>query len=183
MDDRGPLDAVLDRLGELLDAVDTLPDADRGNVVELLDRVDDLHRLALGQLGARLPAHQVEELRDAHPAIAWLFEAYGVGFDQRAAVHAALDRVRPYLHSHGGEVALHDVADGVVTVELTGACAGCSASAITLQQGVEEALRTGVPGFARLEVETDPHATPHAPPGPTLLQIDWHPESTRAGGS
>lgn len=180
MDDRGTLDTVLDRLEELLDAVDTLPDADRANVVELLDRVDDLHRLALGQLGARLPAHQVEELRDAHPAVAWLFEAYGIGLDQRAAVDAALDRVRPYLHSHGGEVELHDVTDGVVTVQLTGACAGCSASAITLREGVEEALAAGVPGFARLEVVEDRHAAPHDPPGPTLLQIDWHPESAGA---
>lgn len=182
MDDRGTLDAVLARLEELLDAVDTLPDADRINVIELLDRVDDLHRLALGQLGARLPAHQVEELRDAHPAIAWLFEAYGIGLDQRAAVGAALDRIRPYLHSHGGEVELREVTDGVVTVELTGACAGCSASAITLRDGVEEALRSGVPGFARLEVIEDLDAEPHDPPGPTLLQIDWHPESAGARG-
>lgn len=182
MEDRAPLDRILDRMEELLDAVDTLPDADQANVIELLDRVDDLHRLAVSQLGTALPAHQVESLRDSHPAVAWLFEAYGVGLDQRAATEQSLDRIRPYLHSHGGEVELLDVVDGTVTVQLTGACSGCSASAVTLRNGVEEVCRSGVPGFVALAVEEDTTAAPHPPPGPTLLQIDWHPESTAAPG-
>lgn len=180
MEDALPLDRILDRMEELLEAVDTLPAADRANVLELLDRVDDLHRLALVRLGQALGPAQVEQLRDTHPAIAWLWEAYGVGQGAHATVERALDGIRPYLQSHGGEVELLDVTSGVVTVKLTGACSGCSASAITLREGVEEALRAGYPDFRDLKVEEDPDAVPHAPPGPTLLQIDWHPDASAA---
>lgn len=174
------LEDVLDRMDALLAAIDTLPPADRSNVIELLDLVDDLHRLALTRLGEVLAPHQVEELRAAHPAIAWLWEAYGVGLDARAQVERALDGIRPYLQSHGGEVDLLDVTGGRVHVRLTGACAGCSASAITLREGVEEALRAGFPDYVGLEVDEDADATPHAPPGPTLLQVEWHPDSSAA---
>jgi Fe-S cluster biogenesis protein NfuA len=57
---------------------------------------------------------------------------------------------------------------------MSGACSGCSASAITLREGIEEALRERLPGFARIEVEEDP-APRHPPPGPTLLQIQRRP--------
>lgn len=173
-----PLDDLLDRTEALLAAVDAMPEADRHTVIELLDRVDDLHRLALTELGHALPPEEIERLRDAHPAVRWLWAAYGVGTDPRQAVEDALERIRPYLHSHGGEVEVVDVQGGRVTVRLAGACVGCSASAITLQEGVDEALREGFPGFRELIVEEPEDATSHEPPGPTLLQIEWHPEAT-----
>jgi Fe-S cluster biogenesis protein NfuA len=183
MQDAVPLERILDRLDELLAAVDTLPPADRDNVIELLDHVDDLHRLALTRLGQALTAAQIEELRDVHPAVAWLWEAYGVGLDPHSVVERALDGIRPYLQSHGGEVELLEVVGGQVRVRLVGACSGCSASAITLREGVEEALRTGFPDYTGLVVDEDPDAVPHAPPGPTLLQLQWHPDATVARSS
>jgi hypothetical protein len=42
---------------------------------------------------------------------------------------------------------------------------------VTLQKGVEEALRERFPGFVELEVE-EIEAPAHPPPGPTLLQIE-----------
>lgn len=182
MADAGPitLDELLDQLEACLDAVEELPEADRDNVFRLLDVVDHLHRVALGHVGCELDAATIERLRAAHPSVAWLWDAYGVGLDARAAARRALDDIRPYIQSHGGEVEVVDVEDGVVRVRLSGACSGCSASAITLQQGVEEALRSNLPDFAGLEVEEDPDAAPHAPPGPTLLQIQPHPDSPLA---
>lgn len=182
MAEQGPitLAELLDRLEACLDAVEELPDADRDNVFELLDVVDHLHRVALGHVGRGLDAATIERLRDAHPSVAWLWDAYGVGLDPRAAAERALEDIRPYIHSHDGEVEVLDVVDGVVHVRLSGACSGCSASAITLQQGVEEALRSNLPDYAGLEVSEDPDATPHGPPGPTLLQIQPHPESKLA---
>lgn len=179
-DEPAPLDQLLDRIEALLEAVDAMPEADRDTVIELLDRVDDLHRTALTELAHTLPTEEIERLRDTHPAIAWLWAAYGVGTDPRQAVEDALESIRPYLHSHGGEVEVVDVQGGRVTVRLAGACVGCSASAITLQEGVDEALRGGFPGFRELIVDPsqDADATAHEPPGPTLLQIEWHPEAT-----
>jgi NifU-like protein len=53
-----------------------------------------------------------------------------------ARVQAALDGVRPYLRSHGGDVALVGVEGGVVHLRLEGTCNGCPSSAATLQSAV-----------------------------------------------
>lgn len=172
----GPSDVedLLEHLGQLMDEIDGLDEAVRARVFDLLDGVDLLHRTALERLGAALDDGDLERLRAADPAVAWLFDAYAVGVDQQAAAERALDEIRPYIHSHGGEVEVLDIDDGVVHVRLSGACSGCSASAITLREGVEDALREHMPGFVDLTVEED-HAEPHPPPGPTLLQIQDRP--------
>ncbi|GAB06801.1 NifU family protein [Gordonia amarae] len=50
-------------------------------------------------------------------------------------------RLGDYARSHGGRIALIGVDDGVVTVDLAGACRGCPASADTLRSGFEAELR------------------------------------------
>ena len=171
--DAGDLEAMLQRMEELVGAVERLDEPARESVFELLDRVDALHRVALTQLADGIGRDRLDGLRE-DPAVAWLFDAYGIGVDQRAAADRALEQVRPYIHSHGGRVELLDVTDGVVRLRMGGSCAGCSASAVTLSEGIEEALREHVPGFLRMEVEEEP-AEPHPPPGPTLLQIGFGP--------
>jgi Fe-S cluster biogenesis protein NfuA len=166
------LDQLLDELERLLTEAEMLEEPVRGHVFGLLDGVDALHRHALARLADALGPEQLERLRAADPAVAWLCDAYAMGVDERAAAEAALEAVRPYLHSHGGDVAVLDAQAGVVRVRLSGACAGCTASTITLRRGVEEALREGLPGFAVMEVQDDDGAPAHPPPGPTLLQIE-----------
>lgn len=173
-------DELLDELERLLTEAEALDDPDRARVFALLDGVDALHRHALERLGTQLGPEQCERLRAADPAVDWLFDAYAVGVDERAAAEAAIDSVRPYLHSHGGDVTVVGAQAGVVRVRLSGACSGCTASTVTLKRGVEEALRDGFPGFAAMEVEED-DALPHPPPGPTLLQIE--PLPPRGGGA
>jgi Fe-S cluster biogenesis protein NfuA len=168
------LDELLDRLEELLAQVQRLDEAVQRPVFELLDGIDLLHRLALGRLADGVGPETLQRLRDADPAVAWLLDAYGIGIDELAAAEAALDAIRPYIHSHGGKVEVLGVERGTVRLRLSGACSGCSASAVTLQEGIEEALREHLPGFAAMEVEEEP-ATPHPPPGPTLLQIRRRP--------
>ncbi len=169
------LDDLLDRLEGLLAEVEGFDESARSLIFELLDGIDELHRMALSRLGEELGEVHVGRLRDRHPAIAWLFDAYGVGVDERAAVEAALDRLRPYIASHGGQVQLLDVREGVVSLRMSGACAGCSASAITLREGIEQELRERFPGFVALEA-TEDEVPSHPPPGPTLLQIGPRPD-------
>lgn len=168
------LDELLDELEGLLVEIDELEEPVRGRVLSLLDGIDALHRLALGRLEAALGPEPLQRAGAAEPAVAWLLEAYAVGVDERAAAEAALDDVRPYLHSHGGDVTILAARGGIVRVKLSGACSGCTASTITLRRGVEEALREHFPGFAAMEVEEE-DALPHPPPGPTLLQIEDPP--------
>ena len=62
-------------------------------------------------------------------------------------VAAVLDLIRPSLIADGGDVKLVDVTDdGVVKVELTGACKGCPRSELTLANGIERILKERVPG-------------------------------------
>ncbi len=60
-------------------------------------------------------------------------------------VEAVLDKIRPGLVADGGNVELVDVDDGVVTVRLVGACAGCPMSTMTLKNGIEQILRREIP--------------------------------------
>lgn len=169
------LAALLDRMEQLLAQVEAFGEAERAPVFELLDGIDALHRLALGRVADVLGGGELARLRTADPAIAWLLDAYGAGVDERAAAEGALDTIRPYVESHGGRVELLDVAGGVVHLRLSGACAGCTASAETLREGVVRALQDGFPGFSRMEVEEDRDAAVHPPPGATLLQIEPRP--------
>lgn len=62
-------------------------------------------------------------------------------------VASVLELIRPSLQADGGDVALVDVNDeGVVSVELQGACKGCPMSQMTLAHGVERILKDRVPG-------------------------------------
>jgi Fe-S cluster biogenesis protein NfuA len=56
-------------------------------------------------------------------------------------VQAVLDNIRPNLRADGGDVELVDVKDGVVSVRLKGACAGCPMSTMTLKNGIERILK------------------------------------------
>ncbi|MBI4303280.1 MAG: NifU family protein [Chloroflexi bacterium] len=65
-------------------------------------------------------------------------------------VEAALEKIRPALQADGGDAELIDVADGVATVRLTGACGDCPMSAMTLQLGVERVIREEVPEIKKV---------------------------------
>ena len=60
-------------------------------------------------------------------------------------VEEALDKIRPTLIRDGGNVELIGVDDGIVKVSLTGACAGCPMSTMTLKMGIEKILKEEIP--------------------------------------
>ena len=61
-------------------------------------------------------------------------------------VMAALNKIRPYLQSDGGDIDLIEITDDlIVKVKLTGACHGCPFSMQTLKAGVEQAILQEVP--------------------------------------
>lgn len=67
-------------------------------------------------------------------------------------VEAALDTIRPYLLTDGGNVSVEDItADNVVKLKLLGACGSCPMSIMTLKAGIEEAIKKAVPEIAGVE--------------------------------
>jgi len=64
----------------------------------------------------------------------------------RERVESALERIRPAVQMDGGDVQLVDVTeDGVVTVQMMGACGGCPMSMLTLKAGIERIIKSQVP--------------------------------------
>ena len=61
-------------------------------------------------------------------------------------VEAALDEIRPYLRTDGGDISLVEITDDyTVKVKLMGACETCHVSMMTLKNGVEVAVKNAVP--------------------------------------
>ncbi len=79
--------------------------------------------------------------------------------DLRRRVADALDRVRPYLGSHGGDVHLLDIVGDAVQLQFAGSCKSCPSSAVTLELAVEDAIRAAAPEVSSIEVVT-PEAAP-----------------------
>jgi Fe-S cluster biogenesis protein NfuA len=59
----------------------------------------------------------------------------------RAKVEEVLNNIRPSLNADGGDVELVDVKEGIVSLRLTGACAGCPFSSMTLKNSIEKILK------------------------------------------
>ena len=63
-------------------------------------------------------------------------------------VDKALDEIRPYIHSHAGEVNIVDITpDGKVKIQMVGTCHGCPMSMLTLRLGIERILLEKVEGI------------------------------------
>jgi Fe-S cluster biogenesis protein NfuA len=77
-------------------------------------------------------------------------EEENVQVDQLLLEHV-IEAIRPSLQADGGDLKLVGEKDGVVSVELTGNCAGCPLSTMTMSMGVERVLVENVPGVKRVE--------------------------------
>jgi len=76
-----------------------------------------------------------------------------------ADVLEAIDAIRPALQADGGDIILKSIDDeGVVHVELTGACGTCPVSTMTLKAGVERIIKDRVPGVTSVEDDSAPDA-------------------------
>ncbi len=66
-------------------------------------------------------------------------------------IEEALDKIRPVLQADGGDVKFVDYEDGIVKVELTGACGGCPMAEMTLKAGIERTLKQEIPEVKTVE--------------------------------
>ncbi|MEE3486654.1 MAG: NifU family protein [Bulleidia sp.] len=68
-------------------------------------------------------------------------------------IQQTINRIRPYIQQDGGDVQLVDFVDGVVTVRMIGACAGCIAISSTLEDGVKAILMDEVPEVTEVRLD------------------------------
>jgi Fe-S cluster biogenesis protein NfuA/nitrite reductase/ring-hydroxylating ferredoxin subunit len=180
-DDVAPPD--LRRTGERIDAlIDALAGAGPANPARARERAEDLVRAVTDLYGAGLErlleiVHDSGRLDEellgllaGDELVASLLLVHGLHpYDVRTRVEHALDEVRPYLGSHGGDVELLAVSDtGAVRLRLLGSCDGCPSSSVTLELAVRDALEAAAPEITSIEVES-PTA---APATGTLIPVE-----------
>ena len=71
----------------------------------------------------------------------------------------ALDYIRPAVQADGGDIVLLSAEDGVVDLQMVGACGGCPLSMMTLKAGIERILTDRVPGVREVRASADEPAT------------------------
>lgn len=150
---------AIDRIRDLMNQIENYSDPSiRRTVFELLDWFDALHRDGLERLTAGLRSVDFFDKALDDPVVAHLFSIYGLADveDPRPLVEEALVEVQPYVHSHGGEIALVGIDAGVVSVQMHGACDQCPSSVVTLTQSLDTAIRERWPGLVRIQVENPP---------------------------
>lgn len=67
-------------------------------------------------------------------------------------IESVLSDLRPYIESHGGDVALVDVKDGIVYIKFSGTCVSCPLSFYTVTYGIERHIKEKLPAIKRVEV-------------------------------
>ncbi|MTE16701.1 NifU family protein [Nocardia aurantiaca] len=141
-----------DRIEDLLDASSAGGPVARERAEQLVGELVELYGAGLRRVVELLDDAAVARLA-GDELVASLLIVHGLHPDDLPTrVRSALDSVRPYLGSHGGDVRLVGVEDGVVRLELSGSCRGCPSSSVTLELAVEEAVRASAPEIDRIEV-------------------------------
>lgn len=71
----------------------------------------------------------------------------------------ALNYIRPAVQADGGDIVLLGAEDGVVSLQMVGACGGCPLSMMTLKAGIERILKDRVPGVREVQASADAPGT------------------------
>ncbi len=69
-------------------------------------------------------------------------------------IEKTINKIRPYIQQDGGDVQLVDFQDGIVTVRMLGACAGCMALDATLTDGIQAILLDEVPEVKEVKLDS-----------------------------
>jgi Fe-S cluster biogenesis protein NfuA len=157
----------VERLQELLARLGSIDDVRaRETAEDLVSSLMELYGEGLYRIVGALDAggpqgHSIRDALVGDGVVASLLLIHGLyPVPLEIRVEEALDRVRPYMESHGGNVELVGLESEVAHLRLTGSCNGCGASASTLELAVKQALEEAAPDLLGIEVEgvVDPPA-------------------------
>jgi Fe-S cluster biogenesis protein NfuA/nitrite reductase/ring-hydroxylating ferredoxin subunit len=148
-----------ERIETLLNASSVSGTAAHERAEELVRQVTSLYGEGLARVlrildAARVLEQPVWDALIADDVVAGLLLIHGLHpQDVRTRVENALESVRPYLATHGGDVELLDVTgEGVVALRLLGSCDGCPSSSVTLALAVESAVEAAAPEVTSIQV-------------------------------
>ncbi|HEX4412045.1 MAG TPA: NifU family protein [Lacipirellulaceae bacterium] len=162
----------LERIESLLESADDLGDCAE-TVKAVVQDLLDYHRAAITQmLSVASDVDRGEVLRRwaEDELIASVLLLYDLHPDDlRTRVERALEQARPYLQSHGGDVVLVSIDDGVVQLRMKGSCHGCPSSAMTLKNTIDKAICAIAPDAVAVHIAD---TTDDSPPATGFVPID-----------
>src|ERR671910_240986 len=146
------------RIETLLEEIEAFEDPEaRAKAAEMVQVLLELYGECLGRIVESVGRLGSPELKDElldHDLITHLLLLHGLHpVDVQSRVLGALDEVRPYLESHGGNVQFLGIGDGVGPLRLEGSCDGCPSSTMTLKLAIEEAVQKAAPELEGVEAE------------------------------
>ncbi len=151
---------IVDRVQQLVARVEAFDDPTaRATAQELLDATlemygDGLERIVQALDEAGEPGAKVKDALVSDGVVASLLMIHGLyPVDLETRVQEALERVRPYMESHGGGVEVLGLEDDVLRLRLHGSCDGCPSSASTLELAIKQELEESAPDLLGIEVE------------------------------
>jgi Fe-S cluster biogenesis protein NfuA/nitrite reductase/ring-hydroxylating ferredoxin subunit len=179
----------LERIETLIQEIESFADpAARACAKEVIQTLMDLHGAGLDQMlsivaEAGMPGDAIIDRFARDDMVGSLLLLYGLHpLDLDTRVRMALDKARPYLKSHGGNVDLLGITDdGVVRLRLEGSCHGCPSSAMTLKLTIEEGIYAVAPDVTAIKVEGLVER-PSAPLNFIPLELASSDHGTRASG-
>ena len=150
----------MEQVEGLISKIENLPNAEaRTTALELVKALMEFHGAGLERLmeivaDAGDPGYAMFDNFAADDLVGSLLLLYGLHpLPIEARVTKALEKVRPYLESHGGNVELLDITGGVVHLRMQGSCKSCPTSAMTLKLAIEEAIYAAAPDVVAIEAE------------------------------
>jgi Fe-S cluster biogenesis protein NfuA/nitrite reductase/ring-hydroxylating ferredoxin subunit len=176
LDDQGLQERVA-RMEMLLGEIEALEDPNaRSKAAEVVQVLLELYGEGLARMMDTIAeGEEREKTFDAFAGdelISHLLLLHGLHpLDVETRVVRALEEVRPYLQSHGGNVELLGVEGGVARLRMQGSCSGCPSSTMTLKLAIEEAIQKAAPDLEGIEAEgvvEEPKPAPTIVAGPTL---------------
>jgi Fe-S cluster biogenesis protein NfuA/nitrite reductase/ring-hydroxylating ferredoxin subunit len=166
------------RIETLLEEIESLKDPNaRSKAAEMAQVLLELYSEGLARMmGVVAQGEESERTFEAFAEdelISHLLLLHGLHpVDVETRILQALEEVRPYLRSHGGNVEFLGVEGGVARLRMEGSCDGCPSSAVTLKLAIEEAVQKAAPDLEGIEAEgvTKPPPKPATTfvPAPTL---------------
>lgn len=160
MADKKQFQEKMERVEHLVGLIENCPDSlMRETAIELVQTLMDFHGAGIERMmdltakaGAAGYAIFDDFTRD--DLTANLLLLYGLHpLDISERILNAIEKVRPSLSLHEGDVELLGVEDGAVRLRLKGSCDGCPSSALTLKHTIEEAIYAAAPDVVSIQVE------------------------------
>src|SRR3954468_23545488 len=158
LDDQGLQERVA-RMETLLGEIESLKDPNaRSKAAEVVQVLLELYGEGLARMMETVAQgeerERIFEVFAEDELVSHLLLLHGLHpLDVETRVIQALEEVRPYLQSHGGNVELLCIEGGVARLRMQGSCDGCPSSAMTLKLAIEEAIQKAAPDLEGIEAE------------------------------